>query len=309
MVKKQAATSRSVEPSETDNLKLINGIGPAVEHRLHGIGIYTFAQLAALSPADIAAAIAGLSGLTAKRIAKQDWIGQASRLAASSKSTEKQEAEETEPAHPVEQEPELTATIAQEAEFPPPAIAEPVLAIATPEETTDTDAPVEEAESVPPVLLEPEIATQAVTSPGAKDALITPSVVAMRGPIGVLRILKMEMIQAEAQALQNILRHDQPYTVCLTLDLTDVVMSADIQFNYKAYILCKSLEGNPPYVAGEATGTITYTDSITINVKGTALPRGSILLQALVTLWQVRTETTQQTYLQAWSDGNLLLVI
>src|SRR5581483_6482156 len=41
-----------------DDLKRINRISPAVERRLHCVGIYTYAQLAALSPADIAAATA-----------------------------------------------------------------------------------------------------------------------------------------------------------------------------------------------------------------------------------------------------------
>ena len=65
MSKKRSDTSRDEEPLQIDDLKLINGIGPAVERRLHGIGIYTYAQLAALSPADIAAAVASIGGLTA----------------------------------------------------------------------------------------------------------------------------------------------------------------------------------------------------------------------------------------------------
>jgi predicted flap endonuclease-1-like 5' DNA nuclease len=77
--------------SETNNLKLIDGIGPDVENRLHRVGIFTFAQLANLSPADIAAAIAGLAGLSAGRIVKQDWIGQARKLAMELTTTETHE--------------------------------------------------------------------------------------------------------------------------------------------------------------------------------------------------------------------------
>ncbi len=81
MARKDSHTSRALEPPETEDLKLIHGVNPAVERRLHSVGIYTFAQLAALSPADIAASVTGLSGLTAERIIKQDWISQARRLA------------------------------------------------------------------------------------------------------------------------------------------------------------------------------------------------------------------------------------
>ncbi len=81
MSRKRSPIAREVEPPGADDLKLINGIGPAVETRLHRVGIFTFAQLAALSPADLAAAVADLTGLTAERISKQDWIGQARELA------------------------------------------------------------------------------------------------------------------------------------------------------------------------------------------------------------------------------------
>jgi predicted flap endonuclease-1-like 5' DNA nuclease len=91
MASKRSPTKRAAEPPRIDDLKLINGIGPAVEKRLNGVGIFTFTQLAALSPADVAAAVADLTGLPAERIVKQDWIGQARRLAAESTSSEAHE--------------------------------------------------------------------------------------------------------------------------------------------------------------------------------------------------------------------------
>ncbi len=66
MTKKDSHASRALEPPETGDLKVIHGISPAVEGRLQGVGIYTFAQLAALSPADIAAIeLTPSAGLTA----------------------------------------------------------------------------------------------------------------------------------------------------------------------------------------------------------------------------------------------------
>src|SRR5436853_855312 len=67
--------------SGADNFRLIRGIGPGVANRLRSAGILSFAQLAALSSDDIAALVAGLAGLSAERIAAQDWIGQAHELA------------------------------------------------------------------------------------------------------------------------------------------------------------------------------------------------------------------------------------
>jgi predicted flap endonuclease-1-like 5' DNA nuclease len=104
MASKHSPTNRAEEPARSDDLKLINGIGPAVEKRLNGVGIFTFTQLAALSPADVAAAVADLTGLSAERIVKQDWIGQARRLAAESTSSEAQKNVEpaAEPPAPLE---------------------------------------------------------------------------------------------------------------------------------------------------------------------------------------------------------------
>ena len=119
MTKKKHPSSGG-EPLPKDNLQLINGIGPAIIKRLNGVGISTFTQLAALSPADIAAAIADLSGLSAERIIKQNWIGQARELAAN----EVQQSIET----PVIEEPDPTAGAGTENKSLTPPEAKPRLA-------------------------------------------------------------------------------------------------------------------------------------------------------------------------------------
>src|SRR5215213_7572004 len=45
-----AAPAPASTPSEKDDLKLIKGIGPAIERKLNSAGISTFAALAQLSP-------------------------------------------------------------------------------------------------------------------------------------------------------------------------------------------------------------------------------------------------------------------
>jgi hypothetical protein len=69
---------RHAGASETDDLRLIKGIGPAIERRLQAAGIITFAKLSSLKPAAIARAVPGRS---ATRIAAENWIGQARQLA------------------------------------------------------------------------------------------------------------------------------------------------------------------------------------------------------------------------------------
>ena len=91
MSNKEIDTSSSVRPAKADDLKRITGIGTAFEKRLNDFGIFTFPRLAALSPADIAAAVAGKGSLTSERIIKEDWIGQARKLISGSISREAEE--------------------------------------------------------------------------------------------------------------------------------------------------------------------------------------------------------------------------
>ena len=64
-----------------DDFQQIQGIGAAIDRRLHDAGILTYQDLAALTPEQIAASLAGVAGLSPARIASQDWAGQARRLA------------------------------------------------------------------------------------------------------------------------------------------------------------------------------------------------------------------------------------
>ncbi|MFZ1493896.1 MAG: helix-hairpin-helix domain-containing protein [Candidatus Competibacter denitrificans] len=67
-----ASVSAELEP---DDLKLISGVGPALEKKLHAQGINTFRQLANLAEADIDQLEAAIKA--AGRIRRDDWIGQA----------------------------------------------------------------------------------------------------------------------------------------------------------------------------------------------------------------------------------------
>jgi len=66
-------------PEQVDDLKQISGVGPALETKLHGFGIYTFAQIADWSPANISAFDDLLS--FKGRIERDDWLKQAKELA------------------------------------------------------------------------------------------------------------------------------------------------------------------------------------------------------------------------------------
>jgi len=65
--------------AEKDDLKMISGIGPFIEERLHALDIYTFRQISKFTPQDISTindAIEYFSG----RIEKDEWVIQAQEL-------------------------------------------------------------------------------------------------------------------------------------------------------------------------------------------------------------------------------------
>ncbi|MFQ5547142.1 MAG: hypothetical protein ACE5FV_02530 [Woeseia sp.] len=64
---------------DTDDLKLIKGVGPAIEKTLNDLGIYRFNQIAEMSEYDIDRVAQRLKGFRS-RIYREDWVGQARSL-------------------------------------------------------------------------------------------------------------------------------------------------------------------------------------------------------------------------------------
>jgi predicted flap endonuclease-1-like 5' DNA nuclease len=67
---------RPVEQEDKDDLTKIKGIGPFIEKRLNMIGIYTFQQLAALSP-EMVDRVGAAIEFFPHRIIRDNWVGQA----------------------------------------------------------------------------------------------------------------------------------------------------------------------------------------------------------------------------------------
>ena len=78
-VKKPAAVSAANADAAADNLLLIKGIGPVNNKKLLAHGIASFAQIAAWKKPDVVSVEKYLE--FDGRIAREDWIGQAARLA------------------------------------------------------------------------------------------------------------------------------------------------------------------------------------------------------------------------------------
>jgi len=71
--------TKSEKPANPDNLKMIAGVGPKLESVLNGLGIWTFAQIAAWTANEVAWVDDYLQ--FKGRIERDDWIAQAAALA------------------------------------------------------------------------------------------------------------------------------------------------------------------------------------------------------------------------------------
>lgn len=73
----------AAQDGEPDDLKLISGVGPVLEKKLHALGITKFAQVAAFTADDIAKVDDALS--FKGRIERDNWLDQAAELAKAAK--------------------------------------------------------------------------------------------------------------------------------------------------------------------------------------------------------------------------------
>lgn len=70
--------------ADAEDLKEINGIGPAYEKRLNKVGIYTYEQISKLKAAD-RDELSALDGITREKIESEEWVKQAKELLKSKK--------------------------------------------------------------------------------------------------------------------------------------------------------------------------------------------------------------------------------
>ncbi len=77
---RRSPAKKTTRSSGKDDLKLISGIGPTIEKKLHKMGVTKFGQIAQWNKADIDKADAELN--FKGRITREKWVAQAKTLAA-----------------------------------------------------------------------------------------------------------------------------------------------------------------------------------------------------------------------------------
>ncbi|MEP7188458.1 MAG: hypothetical protein ABI901_04605 [Roseiflexaceae bacterium] len=296
MSKEHIDLSARTDRPGIDDLKLIVGIGPGVERRFHNANIFTFGQLAALSPRDIANMLTELAGLSAERIAKQDWIGQARDLAArpATSNTEQTELERR----------QRYATFTVELLLDEDNDVRRTRVVHIQAEDEESWAGWESARLIDFIVQRGDMrmVTFAQEFPSAQTVepkpmaipMELPALVAAKAPTdtvgkpaglsGASRLRQLELMPDGADSAHGLLRHDQPFSARLLLDLTAVAAPAETALSYYAVIHTRKMGGGVRTIVGEAQGTLAMADLAVVMVPNLTLAPGTYRPEAVIVL-------------------------
>jgi hypothetical protein len=263
MIDKQEVSTADelAQSAAADNFKLINGVGPAIAQRLQEAGVQTFAELAALSPGDIFVLVGDLAGMSVERIERQDWIGQAQALMSEAARGDSAQA----PAASANRQHNQTFTV--------------TLLLDDSNQVRRT--------RVVHVQNGQESAWAGWHEARLKQFIVNYAnlrfpTTANQDPAGVPSLKKLAVVSAVADKPGNFIRHNQPFGIALTLDLSEVVFSENNEITVTAIIYARSLENNTPQIVGETVSTTGSTDTLSLSLVGRAVPVGMYRLEALV---------------------------
>jgi hypothetical protein len=308
---KRLSGPADVVPAGADDIKRIRGIGPGIAQRLHAAGILTFAQLAGQSPAELAAIVGDVAGLSIDQIVKKDWAGQARELAR-----------------------ERLSAVPEDA--PAPAVAAPHDAAATPESrqhyatftlellldeendvrrtrATHVQVGVEEAWAGwrPARLMDffmryAAIQTQPIEVVTVPDTATAP--VEAAGPTAAADLRALDVIPRNADSPRSFLRHRQPFAIGLTLDLDGAALPEGAAPAYAAMVYAKDLQRQTRGLLAEARGMLAASGPLTLCMEGAELAYGIYRLDAVVVVTLAADAAGAQADLTAFREGGLLHV-
>ncbi|HMY73140.1 MAG TPA: hypothetical protein PLQ88_15100, partial [Blastocatellia bacterium] len=303
-------------PRKADDFRIINGLPKTAKAKLHTAGILTFTQLAAMSAHEIAAAVGEETEITAERILREDWIGQAEKLAASNK-------EEREPvAPPVSHKPNETRTsFALELKLNEDRTVKQTRVMHVESEEKDAEEiwpgwdethllsffaqrgkiafplkhEVKEPAAAPAVSVEERL-NRLFARSGVNASLISaqppsPSADNLPSTSGAPRSKKLEVFAPGSEASSGSTPSGQPYCVRVSLDSKPAAK----QLTYNVTVYAKSLspaaEATQRLVIGESEGVLAATDNLACAIEGAKLSQGAYRLSAAVRFKTVNSES------------------
>jgi Helix-hairpin-helix domain len=271
-----------------DDFQKIAGIGPVLARRLWNAGILTYDDLARRTPAEIAATLADVAGISAERIASQNWTGQALELAGppTDASVTRQHYAAFHIEFLLESDNRVRRTRVRhhqtDARDAWPGWDEerllsflrdriPLPAAATPAEKLDASPPATQAPDQEPA-----------GTGAAPSSQPSPSVPGHSPPLS----LNIEELTPVHEGQRSYLRSPgEPNSVRLTMHISSVGTLTHDTFDFSATIAARMLGGHDRSPLGATHGTIRVSSPLSVEVAGPALPAGLYRLVATVDIY------------------------
>jgi hypothetical protein len=294
---KNGSQATEISPTQSDDFKLIHGIGPGIEKRLHVAGILTYAQLAVMTPEQVVSSLGNVIGLTAKRITDQDWIEQSRQLVATAAPDEMSDRESR----------QHYATFTVELLLDDENHVRRTRAVYIQADKEQIWAGWDEARLIAFLTQQGELNfSQIETLPPETDELFP----MVAPPIlhGSLRLDKTYVTSLQTGHPGRVLARNQPFEVNLAVDLGELVIPAEANVGYAAQVFAKALGVGSQLKIGEAHGDFTPADSVEMTVKNPGLDEGTYRIGVNLALSQLPTEPATQPEMEVLLDGGLLKV-
>jgi Helix-hairpin-helix domain len=310
-------------PPGADDLTRIRGINTKIANRLYNAGILTFAKLAAMSADEIFARIGAQSGTSAETITRRDWIGQARDLA-----SEPEPRSKPGPESPQEL---RDSTIAESnglrrADFAVTlqlnagnsVIQTHIMHMQSGSEEM-WDGWVEERllsffiQRAYLSLAEPAVMAAAAGA-GAQQAMTVanPAQAFQLQSSKTVSSHKLEVMTSDSNLNSQLLRHNQPFKVRLSLDLARdgirITTPGASPLAYTATVYAKNFSSKHPQMLGEVCGAITPAENVTLDIGRLTLPQGAYRLGASVIINTTGEDAVLGSNFTAYLEGGILQV-
>jgi hypothetical protein len=125
---------------------------------------------------------------------------------------------------------------------------------------------------------------------------------------GTPHLRDLKVVSVESDTPTYILRNHQPFTVHLTLDLTEMAVSNKVPLIYDATIIARQ-PGGPNLTAAESHKRTETSRNSTISVASTGLPPGLYRFDAMVNVSVAGAEHERKAGAVAYLEGSDLIEV
>jgi hypothetical protein len=297
--KPQAAENATMH---SDDLKVIHGIGPGIENRLHKAGIRSYTQLAGLSPKEVVSALGTMIGMTEERVIDQDWIGQARSLEAESEPVLVESVEKDSNSISRKHYATFTVELLLDDE-------NQVRRTRTTHFQSDADETWAGWEQERLVRFFIDRAALKIPTPQAIPVdvpVVAPEPApAMLRLAGEPKLVEFSAVPDGENRPQHVIPSSQFFGVTITLDMSGITAPLENPLSYHLRLNSHNLKSQTRQTMRELNGSFPLADRETIHLDKLNLEEGIYRLEASVT---IGSTTGEDQPIMAFLEGNLLRV-